>query len=225
MLTLLSCLALSLQTDDAFKLSIELEVPGVGAVKTSLLFISRHAVELDAENAPSALFDLDNQTWREIDSKTLVKLEEAEQWARNSAEKTRASLDKVQDPEIRRFVESLLEPKFSIEEEGKTLTLKNEFLTYRIPDGEKLNETQSKAFFAYDKLNALRKAYNQRKLPPYPQLAVTKELESRSLLPKTIEFSMKTKAASQNLKISIARGDLSPEDKERASKIIQEHGR
>jgi hypothetical protein len=156
----------------------------------TIYFVEHFALEFADGFAaePTVTYDLRKMTWRDSSTLTTVNLSECEAWAKANAEKSKASLAKVSDPKTRQLAETMYEPSFKITAENGMLTLANDLLKYEIRSVQTIPEAQRNRLFAYDTLNAYRKAMVVQKLPPFPQLAVTKELKARGMVPNEMVF-------------------------------------
>lgn len=182
-----------ISSDIGFKIVLAAET-GEGSISGEIYFLGNYAVEmsLDAPK-PEVVYHLPRMSWREVEANQTIEFSDCLAWAAASAKTTKESLAASTDETAKRFTESLLEPKFEIKTSGTgEITLQNEFLSYRITPAQSVDEAVMGDFFAYDQLNACRKALVLRQLPPFAQLAVTEELKHRAVFPSAIAFTMKT---------------------------------
>lgn len=164
-----------------------------GSVSGETYFLEDYAIEMSPD-APKAevIFHLPQLSWREVEANETIEFSDCMAWAAASAEKTMESLAASTDETVKRFGESLLEPKFEIETSSKgEITLQNEFLSYTITPVQSIDEALLGDFFVYDQLNACRKALTLRSLPPFAQLAVTEELKQRAVFPSAMTLTMR----------------------------------
>lgn len=214
------------QTDDeSFKCDITLAA-GEQSFQFTTLFYDRFAVELDPDDHEKvvAVYDLDALSWRDNRLGRTVTIEECESWASASAARSRRSLSQAGDANLQRFIELSLEPTFEVATEGDGIRLSNAILTYRVSNPLPLNARQCKRFFSYDRLNAYRKAMVERKLPPYPQLAVDDALEERGFAPGRIEVVVATPGGDIALTIRIDKADLTEAETNRVAELVDQAG-
>ena len=114
--------------------------------------------------------------WLHEESKQWVTLQQCKQWAQQAKEKTMTSSESVPE-EVRGFVEWSVEPAFKIAEKDSKIILTSGVVDYTVV-GEK-SDHDLRPYFRYARLNAYKKAMTERKLPPFAELLVIKELESR----------------------------------------------
>jgi hypothetical protein len=95
------------------------------------------------------------------------------------------------------FTKALIAPKFEVKETPQILVLENKFMRYTIGVGPTVDADVRRRFYAYDRLNAYHKSKQPGQLPPFPQVAVTSEMEARALLPNAIEVEFTTMQGTQ----------------------------
>jgi hypothetical protein len=207
---------------DPFKCEITLHV-GDDSYRFDTYFQDEYAVELDANNESrvAAIYNLTDGSWRDANTGQEITLQTCEQWARASSEMSRKSLAQATDTNLKRFVELSLEPKFEVIEGNGEITLQNDVLMYRVSNPVPLSELQRQRFFAYDRLNAYRKAMTERKLPPFPQLAVDDEIERLEFVPGQIDVEIVTPSGDIEMTIELRIADLSDAEASRARDAIR----
>jgi hypothetical protein len=87
--------------------------------------------------------------------------------------------------DTRPFVRWSLVPTFKVESADSTLILTSGQVDYKIIG--KTTDSDHTGFFRYARLNAYKKAMTEKKLPPFAELKVLEELETRKMLPKSME--------------------------------------
>lgn len=179
--------------DTSFKIVFAAETEE-GSISGEIYFLENYAIEMSTE-APKAkvIYHLPQMSWREVEANQTIEFSDCMAWAEASAKTTKKSLAANTDETVKRFMESLLEPRFEIKTSSRgEITLQNEFISYRITPAQSIDEAALEDFFVYDQLNACRKALVLQQLPPFAQLAVTAELKQRAVFPSAIAFTMKT---------------------------------
>jgi hypothetical protein len=205
-----------------FKCKVQIVVDDK-AIPASIFFSSHYAVEFDVENPdrPDVVYDLDAMSWYDFAPPRTIHLKECEAWAQASAERSRKSLAQITDDGLKRFVERTLEPQLEVVQEKDAVTFKNDVFKYRVSAPLTLDATQRKRFFSYDRLNAYRKAMLERKLAPFAQLAVDKELESRGFAPGNIEFTIETPQGAVQVVVKAEIDEISSEEAARVADAIR----
>ncbi len=208
-----------------FKFEITL-IAGNDSLQFAAFFRDHYAIEFEPgdETKVAAVYDLVAMSWQEFDPPRKVTMADCESWGKATTEISRKSLSKSSDPELTRFVKSLLDPQFDVTSSEDAITLANDVLTYRISNPMPLDSHQRQRFFAYDRLNAYRKAMTDRKLPPFPQLAVDDELEHRQFAPGTIKLTIATPTGDVDLKVNIRVVDMTDSEVERVTEAIRRAG-
>ena len=207
----------SLKKDDSlakpFKIAMEVSAGDEGA-EVDVFFVGDAAIQLNNDDPPSVLvhYDLKDMSWRDPPKKQKVRLADGVAWAEASAKKSRQSLQKVADPKTKKFAALTLDPSFETKLDGETLVMTNEAFEYRISSDQKFAEGQKTRFFAYDHLNAYRKAMTDRKLPPFAQLVVTKELEKRAMIPSRLELTIRARERDFKLVSKLRIEEMSAEE-------------
>ncbi len=213
--------------DDSFQLIADVTATapaGEGAeISIPIFFSSHYAVEFELidPEMPAAVYDLDAMSWRQFSPPRTITLKNCEVWQKANSESLQETLAKFSDPKLKRFIELTLEPRFETTRDEDTIELKNEAMRYRMSDPIPLDADQRKHFFAYDRLNAYRKAMVDRKLPPAAQLAVDSELERQDFVPGITELTVQTARGEvqMNMKVRVER--LNAEETERVAEAIR----
>jgi len=143
------------------------------------------------QGPPDATFDLIQNAWSEANGVRITR-DQVIEWAESTKQRSLASLTKVEDPDYRAFVEWLINPAFALSEEGGVLQWDSRFLTYTASGPLVMDASMKRALFAYDELNAYRKAMVLRKAPPFPHLFVSRALKDRNMFPGTLVMNLRT---------------------------------
>lgn len=162
------------------------------------------------------VFDLDSKSWREPESARTVTLEDAKKWAEGSRKKTLTSLESESDEKARRFVESLLVPKFSVRERDGKLFLTSETVNFVVTPDKEVPKCWYDRLAAYDELNAYHKAMTTHPLLPFTQLVVSKELSQRRIWPRLIEMEVSTLKGKVKLQARMESSELSESERNHA---------
>ncbi len=180
-----------LPADCTIRMAVEIE-KGAEPVVCNIYFVGRHVFEFegDADAELVAVYDLDKEMWHEVRKSEAVDMAKVRAWLKRSEERTAKSLENPGlSAEVKRLAKAMLQPDFQVSASGNVLTLKNEFMAYQVT-GVPIAGQGKIGLFAWDRLNAYRKAMLERKLPPHPQLAVTAELEKRRLFPAQMVLTL-----------------------------------
>lgn len=129
-------------------------------------------------------FNLDKLSWQHDDSEEWVSLAQCEQWAEQSKLKSENSNEVVPE-KIRSFLAWSLNPTFKVEATNTTLSMISGQIDYVVTS--KRGDLDLTSYFLFAKLNAYKKAMTERKLMPFAELHVLKELERRKLMPASME--------------------------------------
>ena len=180
------------EAHEDFKIVYNIELDQSSATGQTYFF-GDYVVEMIPESDKAdTIFNLAEMSWQVVDTGKTVRFADCETWVKASAEKTRASVDKLKDGVEKRFAESLLSPNFEIESfKASELILKNEFLLYRIMSSQTLSEFVFNRFYVHDRLSACHKAMVDRQLP-LAQWAVSEVMEAHGIFPNKIEATIKT---------------------------------
>lgn len=212
----------SVQEGTTSPLEIRCTVDFAGSrVTGQTYFIENYAIEMTpgSEN-PGVIFDLSRMSWQEMDTGQIVTFSECEAWLKDSVAKTKSSLASMPDGLEKRFVQSLLEPRFEVEMSEGILTLSNEFLTYEITASQSLPATDLRRFYLYDHLNGCHKAMVLRQFPPFAQYAVSAELESRGMFPNEMRLTIKMPQGTQTSKTTCAVKEMTDLEVERVKSLL-----
>jgi len=206
---------------DPFKLVSTLASEGQ-ETKFTIYFFGKHAVEFadGVDSKPVVIYDLGADSWREMSPARSVKLSDCEAWAKASAERSRASLTKVKDADLRRFLEGMLDPKFVVTAEKGRLQMVSDVLRYDVRSKQSPPKAQRDLLYAYDRLNAYRKAMQERKFPPFAQLAVTKELSAREMWPSAMTMEVSPPKGKVRLQVNTEVQALTTEERARVKAVV-----
>lgn len=158
-----------------------------------VVFDGQSAFEYDdsgIQGPPLVTYDLSESSWTERDGRKIT-LDQARQWAANSRQRALASLQQISDPGRKAFTGMLLNPSFHILADANSIRLESQFLVYVAAGSLSLPDAELKAFFAYDELNAYRKAMVMRQAPPFPQLFVSGTLKKHGFLPQRLTMLLR----------------------------------
>jgi len=194
-----------------------------GEIDVTIFFSSHYAVEFDPDDPeePVVVYDLESLSWRDFSPARTITMKHCEAWQKASADISRKSIAKVMDPTLKKFIEFMLNPRFKTTRDGDTIEMDNDAFTYRMTDPLALSARQRSRFFAYDRLNAYRKAMIERKLPPTAQLAVDGELERQNFVPGIIDVAVRAPNGQINMTMRVRLAQLGPDDAERVAEAIR----
>lgn len=212
---------------DAFKVIMTLrDNDGEEATVMGVIyFVGDHAAQfLSESNAqPEAIFDLREMTWRDLDSSRTVHQSDRNAWLKASAKRAEASLANATVNNSRRFVETLLDPRFKITSNGNPLILTNDLFNYEIRSTQTISNSQRASLYSYETLNAYRMAMKERELPPVSELEIIKQLTMRNMIPSEMIVTALKPNGSPKMKL-IMRTDVRPmkdEEKTRIAALLE----
>ena len=182
-------------------------------------FLGRHAVVIEG-GAPWLVYDLVSLAWSDRISEIEVSAERCRQWAQDSAKKTRASAAKPENASVAAFALSLLDPDFDVTMDGDELVLSNEFLDYRVIPAGGMTPARRLAVYAYGRIDACYTAMTRGSLPPFPELALVDELESREIVPARIVFTVDGGGQHRTRTLTYTYSDLPAEDAARLTEMV-----
>lgn len=158
-----------------------------------IVFAGQFAFEYgdSIKGAPLATYDLVAPGWTDQGGQK-ISLEQARAWAADSKQRALASLGKVTDPGQKAFTEMLLDPIFKVTADESQIQLDSQYLGYTVSEPLPVETEMMQAYFAYDELNAYRKAMVLRRAPPFTQLSVSRILKERTMLPGRIVMELRT---------------------------------
>src|SRR5262245_25314255 len=162
--------------------------------RSELAFFGNHAVEYQEglDSLPDAIYDLEEMSWRDLETREVVHYEDCLSWDRRQRESLRKSLAGTDDSVRKRSIEQSLDPRFRVEPVEGGLLFSIEGLPDRVLSTQTFQEGQQVKLFSFDKLNAYRKAMENHGLLPSFQLAIDRELAARSMVPNEMEVTLKT---------------------------------
>jgi hypothetical protein len=212
--------------EDAFRLATNISVNEEEA-EIDIFFVGEKCVlcEMsDPSQAAVVIFDLQLMTWTDFSHKKSATLADCEAWAQASKERIAKSLETVTDTRLKRFVQDSIEPSLKSRVEDEVLILSNPSITYRFTKYLTVDSQRRKKFFTYDRLNAYHKSMTERKLPPFLQLAVDRELESRELIPQKFEAILKSPQGTFEVKCEVDVVDLTSQEESLIHEILENAG-
>lgn len=211
-LCLVASLLSAAVSGEPWRLVMTVEDNAGNVLGANIIFDADKAYEYGPEitETPDAVFDLGRQEWIDIGSSRRITLASAQAWAEVSKSRTLASLGQAPDPDTRAFAQSLIQPEFVITESPSALVLKSRFLSYTASAPLPLNPGQLRALWAYDELNAYRKAMGQRQMPPFTQLKVTQILKEKGMYPGSLVMTITTPNGSVEAVITYSLTVLAP---------------
>jgi hypothetical protein len=204
-----------------FKISMELKTAEKSA-EVEVFFVGDSAVEMDPEamDSAAAIYDLKNLSWYDVEKKKTTTIADCEKWAESSLKRSQLSLRKLEDAQERAFLSALYVPRFTPEMEKDELVLKNDAVEYRIVSTDKHPANQRNRYFAYDRLNAYRKAL-VNKAPPFAQLEVDKVLQAREVFPTVMSATIKAPYSEIRLDCKMKVVDLTAEEERKITYAIK----
>lgn len=177
-----------------FKISSNMEIEqGVATWET--FFVDNYVIEtVETPHDVEVIFDLARQSWKDLESNQTTLFTVCEAWVQASIKRTRTSLATTKDAAVKHFVETILEPNLqvSLDTQG-VLTLENDVVVYKITSSQELSAEMLERYFAYERMNACRKAMVQKTIPPTTQYEMLDELKQRSMYPNEIHLTMTLK--------------------------------
>ncbi|MBM4034650.1 MAG: hypothetical protein FJ291_23140 [Planctomycetes bacterium] len=216
---------MDLPADCTLRMAVEVE-KGADPVVAHVYFLGRHVFEFegDADGELVAVYDLDKEMWHEVRKGEAVDMAEVREWLKQSEERTAKSAANPRvSADVKRLTKAMVQPDFEVSASGNSLTLKNEFVTYQVT-GVPIATEGKIALFAWDRLNAYRKAMVERKLPPHSQLAVTGELEKRRLFPAQMVLALSLPSGSASFTMRLEVLPLSAEERAKIKAAADKKG-
>lgn len=203
-----------------FKIAMELKTEEK-TIEVDVFFIGDSAVEMDPEapGSAAAIYDLKNLSWYDVAKKKTTTIADCEKWAESSLKRSQLSLRKLNDTQQRVFLSALYVPRFTPEMVKNELVLKNDAVEYRIANPEKHPANQRNRYFAYDRLNAYRKAFIN-KAPPFAQLELDKALQAREIFPTVMSATIKAPYSEIRLDCKMKVVDLTAEEERKINDAI-----
>lgn len=160
---------------------------------------------------PLATYDLVAPAWTDQGGQK-ISLEQAKAWAADSKQRALASLGKVTDPGQKAFTEMLLDPIFKITADENQIQLDSQYLEYTASEPLPVETKMMQAYFAYDELNAYRKAMVLRRAPPFPQLSVSGLLKDKAMFPGRLVMELHTPRGEVQVVTTLRWAPLTPEE-------------
>jgi hypothetical protein len=148
----------------------------------------------NAAAGPIARFDLASPGWTDLTTGQAITLDQAKQWAQQSRQQTQTTLQRIPDANQRAFVGEMLEPNLAISRGGGTIRLRGQFISYAVSSPIVTSAEMLRLLFAYEELNAYRKAIVTRQAPPFLQLEVGRVAREEGMFPGRIVTDITTPA-------------------------------
>lgn len=189
--------------DEKVSVTVQARPPGGGpsTMESKVLFSRHYAVSFsfdpearydDHWKAP-VVFDLAQLTWYHAGGKQWIPLAKCREWEQASIERSRVSLVRETDPDIKAFVEATINPRLQLQKmPDGSIELSNSHMKYTISPAANVLPHQLDRFIRYDHLNAYHKAMNTKLLPPTVQIAVDNVLVEQRMFPKQMTTAVKT---------------------------------
>jgi len=197
---------------DDFRVDVTTTTPE-GQLLTQVYFIGDRAIEVNG-GATDGVFDLSGMSWWH-ESAGDVPLAQCEAWAKASVARTQQSLAGEPDGPGKEFTKRLFEPEFSVTQVDENLVLENPYFRFEIAPTNALSGDRATRLYSYNRLNAYRKAM-MGQLPPFAELELNDQMNSRGIAPGTLTLRMTTAAGEMELKSEYT---YSAVDKEEATRI------
>jgi len=207
---------------EPFKLSVSAKA-GRDEFVADLHFVDRRAVEYAGGKSiePVAVYDLSAMSWKDMKTGKTITLADCEAWAAASRKRSEDSLTKSGDAKFRSFFQAMLAPNFQVKQDARKLVLSNEHFRYEVRETQEVAAPRRAAIYAYDRLNAYRKAMIERKVPPFAQLSVTNEIAARQLMPSEMKVRITSATGSVNFQVQMKVSPLSVKEREQAQAAIE----
>ena len=206
------------------KLAITISDSNGSSFTANIVFHGDRALEYGPElsASPDASFDLASDSWTEGESGTRITLAQAREWAEVSRTKARGSMERMSNSDQRAFIEDLLSPSFIVTKSAGRVHLKSRFLNYTASEALEVDSMTMKQIFAFDVLNAYRKAMVLRQTPPFTQLEVTRVLSEEAIIPGLLVTDITTPKGSVRVTIRYSVSALTPEEEAKMRKPNQQ---
>lgn len=172
----------------------------------------------DLSGNPVAEFDLASNSWSESESGARITLAQAREWAEESRTRARSSMERMAHAGQRTFMEELISPSFVTSRSAGGIHLKSRFLRYTASEPLEVDAIIRERFFAFDVLNAYRKAMVLRQTPPFTQLAVARILREEAIMPGLLVTDITTPNGSVRVTTRYRVSALTPEEKAKIMK-------
>lgn len=201
-----------------WKLVITVSDSNGGSFGANLVFDGNIVSEFgpDASTAPLATYNLLSHEWVEGGSGQRVTLAQAREWAEETKARSLVSMERLTDVLQRAFLQELLAPSFAVSESADGIQLKSRFLNYAASEFLAISNEVKKQIYAFDELNAFRKAMVLRQMPPFTQLEVTRVLREKGVIPSLLVTEITTPNGSVRVTTRYTIIDLSLEAQEKA---------
>lgn len=209
---------------DPFRMDMEIAFSG-GVSAGSVFFLDHKAIAFDPQDDSKieTIFDLGSMMWIHFSPRQENYLLDCQRWAKASEKLSREGLKKSDDEFINEMVRATLDPDFEVSETDSALTLRNEFMNYEISNPLPMEESQMDLYFKFEELNAYHKSMTDKKLLPFPQLAVGAELRARRMVPGRIVLVMKTRKSEIRGESKISIGAMTGEEVSRVRKTLRSY--
>ena len=197
-------------------------VTPAGEIEAVNYFFGDHVVET-TEGEADAVFDLADMSWRGLagpDEGMTVTLQQAEEWAAASLAMSDSSALAAQPEAVASFVRAMLYPEFEMTESGDTLVFENAALRYEVQESIPLTAEFTRRYYAYDELNAYRKAMLMRQFPPFAQLLVSDSLAARQVLPTSLALTVRTPQGETQMNLRVRVEDVEPGEVEALRALV-----
>ena len=214
LLSILYCFPIGCQSDlgNDFKLKIEIINNGASLSKTDVIFKDNYAYQV-VDDSINAIFNLAEMWYLEPSANKTITLSSCEDFFQQGKEKTKSSIAASNDTSIINFVNALINPSYKLKEDSNGIIIWNDYFQYIIKDYDKLSEDQNNLIYSYDILAAYQKAIINPKLPPFPQIELSKILKQKKILPRSITVNMKMKTNEISMKVNYSMDLISEKEK------------
>lgn len=218
---------------DESRFKLVYSVTGNNEYELESFFVGDRVVEFDDETKkPTVMFDMQKKSWKEFESGKNVTIKDAEAWATASLKRSSERIEQLKKERADlqaalRLIEFTFDPKFDIQEKDDTLILDSEMMRYEIRNNKAVSDNIRSRIFAYDKLNAYRKAMVQRKLAPLVQLEVDRIMAEKDYFPAELSMTLTVvdEKGDENkiaLIMKMSFSPLSDEELERVENVLRE---
>lgn len=218
----LFCALIGISSNAApLKLSLVMSDSNGNSFGAQIVFDEGYAYEYGVElsDQPYTIFDLAANSWTDGESANRITLSQAQAWAEASRTKSRKTIEQITDPSERAFTEELLWPTFAVSSSLETIHLKSHSISYSASEPLQIDSATRNQIFAYDVLNAYRKAMVLRKAPPFPQLEVTRILREKGVFPGLLTMDLSTPNGSVRVTIRYSLSALTPDEEAKIKKL------
>jgi len=179
-------------SESNFKIRMEIFEDTLLVLKSEIIFKENFVYDI-LNDSVFTIFNLNEMWFLESKDNLQFTQSDCEDFFKKSADKTKATIKDSNDSSVIKLVSVFIDPNYSVKVNGsKEIIISNDYLEYIVEDYYELSSGQNKLVFAYDVLAAYQKAIHNKRVPPFPQIELSKILKEKSILPKTLTATIKT---------------------------------